>query len=116
TRATAAQAEAYARETRAASGRIAPVDLRSFERERLGWLARRRGGDVSQRHVVDRSGQPPSWRTARSEQEPTPVVANSAEPQVPAIAPDPALDGCEASRDRLGEALRGLLLRGDQQS
>ena len=87
--ATAAQAEAYAREASAASGRIAPVDLRRFERERLGWLARRRGGDVSQRHVVDRSGQPPSWRTAQSEQEPTAVVANSAEPQVPATAPDP---------------------------
>lgn len=111
---TAAQAEAYARETSAASGRIAPVDLRSFERERLGWLARRRGGDVSQRRVVDRSGQPPSWRTAGSEQEPTPVVANSAELQIP--APDPSLNACEASRDRLGETLRGLLLRGDQQS
>jgi hypothetical protein len=112
--ATPAQAEAYARETSAAIGRIAPVDLRSFERERLGWLARRRGGDVSQRPVVDRSGQPPSWRTARSEQEPLPVAANRAEPHVP--APDPSLNACEASGDRLGETLRGLLLRGDQQS
>ena len=114
--ATAAQAEAYARETSAASGRIAPVDLRSFERERLGWLARRRGGDVSQRRLVDRSGQPPSWRTARSEQEPTPVATNIVEPQVSAPPPDPSLNACEASRDRLGETLRGLLLRGDQQS
>ena len=60
--ATAAEAEAYAREASAASGRIAPVDLRSFERERLGWLARRRGKDLSERRVVDRTGQPPSWQ------------------------------------------------------
>ena len=112
--ATAAQAEAYARETSAASGRIAPVDLRSFERERLGWLARRRGGDVSQRRLVDRSGQPPSWRAARSPEEPVPDAPNGIEP--PVRAPGPSLNACEASRDRLGETLRGLLLRGDQQS
>jgi hypothetical protein len=64
--ATPAEAEAYARDTSAASGRIAPVDLRSFERERLGWLARRRGKDLSERRVVDRTGQPPSWETQPS--------------------------------------------------
>jgi len=112
--ATAAQAEAYARETSAASGRIAPVDLRSFERERLGWLARRRGGDVSQRRVVDRSGQPPSWRTARSPEEPVPDAPNGIEPPVPAQGP--SFNPAQASSDRLGETLRGLLLRGDQQS
>lgn len=111
--ATAAQAEAYAREISAASGRIAPVDLRSFERERLGWLARRRGGDVSQRRLVDRSGQPPSWRAARSRAEPVPGAANGAQP--PIQAPGPSLSASEASSDRLGDALRGLLLRGDQQ-
>jgi hypothetical protein len=111
---TAAQAEAYARETSAASGRIAPVDLRSFERERLGWLARRRGGDVSQRRVVDRSGQPPSWRAARSPEEPVPDAPNGIEPPVPAQGP--SFNPAQASNDRLGETLRGLLLRGDQQS
>jgi hypothetical protein len=60
--ATAAEAEAYAWETSQASGRIAPVDLRSFERERLGWLARRRGLEQStRRRYVDRTGQPSSW-------------------------------------------------------
>ena len=51
------------RETSAVSGRMAPVDLRSFERERLGWLARRRGRELTGRHMVDRTGQPPSWQT-----------------------------------------------------
>jgi hypothetical protein len=36
--ATPSEAEAYAVETGAVSGRISPVDLRSFERERFGWL------------------------------------------------------------------------------
>jgi hypothetical protein len=40
--ATPTEAEAYAREASATPGRLAPLDLRSFERERLGWLARRR--------------------------------------------------------------------------
>ena len=44
--ATPEEAEAYARETATATGRMAPVDLRSFERERLGWRARRRGGST----------------------------------------------------------------------
>jgi hypothetical protein len=59
--ATPAEAEAYAREASTASGRIAPVDLRSFERERLGWLARRRGTEQGRARLVDRTGQPPSW-------------------------------------------------------
>jgi hypothetical protein len=57
------EAEAYAAETIARNGRIAPVDLRSFERERLGWLALRRGRDRLARGFVDRTGQPPSWQT-----------------------------------------------------
>jgi hypothetical protein len=80
--ATAEEAEAYAREASAVSSRIAPVDLRSFERERLGWLARRRGKDLSERRVVDRTGQPPSWETQPS--------ASSLPPggQVPAQRPE----------------------------
>jgi hypothetical protein len=41
--ATAEEAEAYARDMISKGGRMAPVDLRSFERERLGWRAQRRG-------------------------------------------------------------------------
>lgn len=40
--ATPSEAEAYAREESTRSGRMAPVDMRSFERERLSWLAKRR--------------------------------------------------------------------------
>ncbi|MDQ6671045.1 MAG: helix-turn-helix domain-containing protein, partial [Chloroflexota bacterium] len=50
---TPSEAEAYAVETSAVGGRIAPVDLRSFERERLGWLARRRGGRRESSGFVD---------------------------------------------------------------
>jgi hypothetical protein len=47
--ATPAQAEAYAREMSTFGNRLAPINLRSFERERASWLARRRAaraGDV----------------------------------------------------------------------
>lgn len=54
--ATPAEAEAYARDVTSAPGRLAPVDLRSFERERLSWLTRRRQRDAP-RHLVDRTGQ-----------------------------------------------------------
>jgi hypothetical protein len=54
--ATAAEAEAYARDMAALPGRLAPVDLRGFERERPSWLARRRGGTAARRYV-DRTGQ-----------------------------------------------------------
>jgi hypothetical protein len=40
--ATAGEAEAYAREAIARAGRVAPVDLRSYERERLSWRAQRK--------------------------------------------------------------------------
>ena len=59
---TPAEAESYARDTCQMAGRIAPIDLRSFERERLGWLARRRGADQARGRFVDRTGQPPSWQ------------------------------------------------------
>jgi hypothetical protein len=54
--ATPAEAEAYARETGALGQRLAPIDLRSFERERASWLARRRGSMARGRYV-DRTGQ-----------------------------------------------------------
>jgi hypothetical protein len=61
--ATPLEAEAFAREMSGKSMRIAPVDLRSFERERLGWQARCRGAKLEERRVVDRTGQPPSWQS-----------------------------------------------------
>ena len=111
--ATAAEAEAYAREGSNASGRIVPVDLRSFERERLGWLARRRGAGVSQSRLVDRTGQPPSWET-RSEQDAAPGGAQSPNQQASAV-PNLA-DSTSRSGDDLGAKLRGILQLGDQQS
>jgi hypothetical protein len=109
--ATAAQAEAYARETSAASGRIAPVDLRSFERERLGWLARRRGRDLAERRVVDRTGQPPSWQTRQlpaGEEQQAPAVLEPPERAGPRPAFDerntPGLAGAQ-----LAEKLRTVL-------
>jgi hypothetical protein len=59
--ATAEEAADYARETVALATRFAPVDLRSFERERLGWLARRRSRSKPGA-FIDRTGQPPSWQ------------------------------------------------------
>lgn len=64
--ATPLEAEGYAREMCGNSMRIAPVDLRSFERERLGWQARSRDIERQERRGVDRTGQPPSWQTGQS--------------------------------------------------
>lgn len=111
--ATAAEAEAYARESSTASGRIVPVDLRSFERERLGWLARRRGAGGSQSRFLDRTGQPASWET-RSEHDAAPGAARSPNQQAP-VAPN-LTDTTSRSSDDLGAKLRGILIRGDQRS
>jgi hypothetical protein len=46
--ATGEEAEVYAREMASKGSRLAPVDLRSFERERLGWRAQRRGQQTHQ--------------------------------------------------------------------
>jgi hypothetical protein len=109
--ATAAEAEAYAREASAASGRIAPVDLRSFERERLGWLARRRGREQSQRQVVDRTGQPPAWQAHPPE--PT-VPSDERVPMQPAAfetPPNETVDMPDVHGDQLADKLRTLLRR-----
>jgi hypothetical protein len=105
--ATAAEAAAYAGDASAVNSRIAPVDLRSFERERLGWLARRRGKDLSERRVVDRTGQPPSWQSQPS--------ASSLPPggQVPDQPPERAFiaDACGSpglSGNQLADKLRTL--------
>jgi len=57
--ATPAEAEAYARDTRSHAGRIAAVDVRSFERERVSWNARRQAERQAAVHRVDRTGEPP---------------------------------------------------------
>jgi hypothetical protein len=109
--ATAAEAEAYARDACGASGRIAPVDLRSFERERLGWLARRRGREQSLRQVVDRTGQPPSWQAQPLE--PTPTGDERVPMQQAALEtpPNQAADTPDAHGDQLTDKLRALLRR-----
>jgi hypothetical protein len=63
--ATPAEAEAYARESNADPRRIAPVTLRSFARERQAWLQRRGRSAASGPRLVDRTGQPGSWSTAK---------------------------------------------------
>ena len=57
-------AETYAREMSGLEDRLAPVDLRSFERERPGWLVRRRRHE---RRYCDRTGLPPTWATSFSQ-------------------------------------------------
>jgi len=58
--ATVREAEAYAREAGNQAGRFAAVDLRSYERERLGWQARRQGAQASLARRIDRTGEPPA--------------------------------------------------------
>jgi len=57
--ATPTEAEAYARDARSHTGRIAAVDIRSFERERVSWNARRQTERQASFHRVDRTGEPP---------------------------------------------------------
>ncbi|MGI9147068.1 MAG: hypothetical protein ACR2IK_11025 [Chloroflexota bacterium] len=103
--ATPVEAERYAREMCGKSMRIAPVDLRSFERERLGWQARSHGIERRERRGVNRTGQPPSWQTGRSVPAVTgpggfrPVVAGS--PDQPTLA---------THGEQLCQTLRSVLL------
>jgi hypothetical protein len=55
--ATVDEAEAYARDAGTAGNRLAPIDMRSFERERPSWLARRRVSRAGGGRYVDRTGQ-----------------------------------------------------------
>jgi hypothetical protein len=107
--ATAAEAEAYAREAGALGQRLAPIDLRSFERERASWLARRRGSFARGRYV-DRTGQgivepitPPMQRTVADE-----ATTSKPAPHEPAAeAAPPAHDRTrdEPASERLGAPL-----------
>ncbi len=104
TGATAEEAEAYAAEMAAATGRIAPVDLRSFERERVGWLARRRARTQPSSGFIDRTGLPPSWQTPSSER-------NSGDATAAAVVvgelPEAAVPlGEDGFRQALADALR----------
>jgi len=104
--ATPSEAEAYAVETRAVSGRIAPVELRSFERERMGWLARRHGARRESHGFVDRTGQPPSWQT-----DPAPTARLGVpESRTNEVSKNRALP--ELARGQLAHALRSVLLTG----
>jgi hypothetical protein len=85
--ATPDEAEAFARDVGTDAGRKAPIDgLRTFERERLGWLARRRGRTLAERRVIDRTGQPPSWQVHPVEQDQPPGGRVSAQQPERAIA------------------------------
>jgi hypothetical protein len=107
--ASAAEAESYARETCQMAGRIAPIDLRSFERERLGWLARRRGADQAQGRFVDRTGQPPSWQLPVPETRAQPLHAVADEPTVETQRL-PERPGGPVAAARLADTLRSVLL------
>jgi hypothetical protein len=103
--ATPLEAEAFAREMSGKSMRIAPVDLRSFERERLGWQARCRGAKLEERRVVDRTGQPPSWQS----EPPACTVANGT---VLSRTPGGSAEGAgiDARREQLRHTLESVLL------
>jgi hypothetical protein len=104
--ATPSEAEAYAVETSAVSGRIAPVDLRSFERERMGWLATRHGARRESYRFVDRTGQPPSWQTA-----PAPTASLGVpEARAKDVTENRALPGL--ARNQLARTLCSVLLTG----
>jgi hypothetical protein len=103
--ATPLEAEAFAREMSGKSMRIAPVDLRSFERERLGWQARCRGAKLEERRLVDRTGQPPSWQS----ETPASAVANGAVlSRISTRSPTGAV--IDARREQLRHTLAAVLV------
>jgi hypothetical protein len=106
--ATPDEAEAFARDVGTDAGRKAPIDgLRTFERERLGWLARRRGRTLAERRVIDRTGQPPSWQVHPVEQDQPPGGRVSA--QQPERATAAAARGAPGLADnQLADKLRTL--------
>jgi hypothetical protein len=116
--ATPGEAETYAREMSGLEGRLAPVDLRSFERERPGWLVRRRRHE---RRYCDRTGLPPTWLVGGSdpswpgdkppEAEPVPD-GPSAAARITAGAP--ASSRSALAGEQLGQTLRAALLPGSR--
>jgi hypothetical protein len=78
--ATPAEAELYAREMGTFGNRLAPIDLRSFERERASWLSRRRAARAGDGRYVDRTGQ-------GVDGEPVPASASTGPPAGEPIGP-----------------------------
>jgi hypothetical protein len=112
--ATPRQAESYARETSGLQGRLAPVDLRSFERERPAWLARQR---CEERRRVDRTGLPPTWLDGAADNPRTapPPLQLEAVPRGPSAAvrasvATPGSGHPDFGGEHLGHALRAALL------
>jgi hypothetical protein len=113
--ATPAEAEAYAVETSGLEGRLAPVDLRSFERERAGWLVRHRRHE---RRHTDRTGLPPTWLEGAADRPPAPLLRQVG-PRPGPPSPEACLAGTIGVTRRsdlagsvLGRALRAALLPG----
>lgn len=116
--ATPDEAEAYARQSSGLEGRLAPIDLRSFERERPAWLVRHRR---QERRHVDRSGLPPTWMVDAPSR-----VPSVAPPPLPAPLPAPlsgtpdrtvvgvpgvlSTSGGGLAGARLAQALRAVVL------
>jgi hypothetical protein len=91
--ATPAEAEAYARDMGNVGNRLAPIDLRSFERERASWLARRRAGSsAGGGRYVDRTGQDIDGRPVRP-----PPALRARNLDTPAATP---LDRCPETEAR----------------
>ena len=116
--ATPREAEAYARETSGLDGRLAPVDLRSFERERPGWLARRHR---QERRYTDRTGLPPTWLAGAPDLAWTPTAPQQAKSPpgdqgaAAGVAVAASVRGrSELAGERLGSALRTALLAGSR--
>jgi hypothetical protein len=112
--ATPDEARAYARETSSLEGRLAPVDLRSFERERPAWLVRHRR--QRGRHV-DRTGLPPAWlqgapQASEPAASPRPGDAQDHPSRPAAAGLCAAALGSGLAREQLGRALRAALLPG----
>ena len=114
--ATPREAEAYARETSSMEGRLAPVDLRSFERERPGWLARHHR---QERRYADRTGLPPSWLAGTPDVAWAPTAPPHAEssPSGQGVAAGAGVAArahgrAELAGEHLGHVLRAALLAG----
>ncbi len=93
--ATPAEAAAYARDMGNVGNRLAPIDLRSFERERASWLARRRAGSsAGGGRYVDRTGQDIDGQPVRP-----PPEQSAANLETPAPTPS---EGTQAAEARAG--------------
>jgi hypothetical protein len=113
--ATPYEAEAYAREMSGLEGRLAPVDLRSFERERPGWLVRHRR---QERRHQDRTGLPPSWLAGTPDPGGTAAAYQHSQTgsgrwsSAPVSIATAGRGRPELAREQLGSVLRAALLAG----